>query len=61
MEGECPKCNSVDLEYLETIPKIDASDRSCNYNIRCAACGFEGREVWYLEFHHFTDKDYHIV
>lgn len=46
-EGICPKCNSDNLDYLET--NFDDSD-SISYWFKCNDCEIEGWETFNLTF-----------
>ena len=45
-QGICPKCGSKNLDYGCSEPK----DESIHYPYTCQDCGFDGEEVYSIEF-----------
>lgn len=53
--GNCPKCNSNDLNYDKT--DVDRHDECFYYPFTCNNCSFEGREYYEVSFTGFEDND----
>ena len=51
-QGNCPKCNSDDLNYFNS----ETTDSGVYYPYTCNKCKFEGQEHYELVFSgHFSD------
>jgi len=47
VSGECPNCNSNELEYIGS---IELNNEGIYFNVKCEKCGCEYREYYILEF-----------
>ena len=55
--GKCPKCGKTNLDYCDK----DIGINTVVYPFTCPDCGFEGAEVYSVEFSHFGDKDGKVI
>ena len=46
VQGECPNCGSVNLDYVAIVPQ----DEWIYYPFTCNDCGCEGKECYSLTF-----------
>ncbi len=55
-QGNCPNCNSNDLDY-DTIDDSTPGEQVVHYNFECGNCGFKGKECYKLVFTGYTDEN----
>ncbi len=46
MKGKCPECDSVDLEWKDSV----IQDRSRGFNFKCEECDTKATEWYALEY-----------
>jgi len=50
MIGECPSCGSINLEYGSFVTDEWEKEDCGFYPIFCSSCGYEGKEIYSLEY-----------